>query len=76
MLAIRTCEVKLNRILKWLPAMVGVVLFVVGLVIKIAEHPINYDQFISNNSYILMVIGAEAVILNLAFTSVLNDEMK
>jgi ABC-type uncharacterized transport system permease subunit len=64
---------KLENILKWFPAIAGVILFLTGLILKIVEKPAGYDQFISGNSYILLVIGIEAVILNFAFNSILSD---
>lgn len=63
----------MKNILKWLPAIVGAALFLVGLVLKILENPASYDQFISGNSYILIIIGIVAVILNYAFNHIMNE---
>lgn len=64
---------KTENILKWLPAIAGAVLFLIGLVLKISEKPASYEQFISGTSYILLVIGIEAIILNYAFNLILSE---
>jgi hypothetical protein len=63
----------LNKILKWFPTIAGVTLFTIGLFLKLAEKPKTYDQFISGNNYILIVIGIEAIIINLAFNHILKN---
>jgi hypothetical protein len=62
-----------GKVLKWFPATVGVILFITGLALKIAEKPSSYDDFIAGNSYILLALGIEAIILNLAFNIILKN---
>ncbi len=65
---------KINNLLKWFSAITGVVLLLIGLVLKIGEAPANYDQFISGNSFVMLVIGIEAIIINFAFNHILDED--
>lgn len=63
----------MDKFLKWLPTVAGAALFLTGLVLKIIQGPKSYDEFISGNSYILLIIGIEAILLNFAFSSIINE---
>ena len=64
----------MNKILKWLMTIIGVILFAAGLIMKISEKPSGYEEFIAGNSYILLIIGLEAILLNFAFNHILCDD--
>lgn len=63
----------MDKFLKWVPTIVGLILFITGIVLKIIEGAKSYDAFISGNSYIILVVGVEAILLNFAFNHILSD---
>ena len=63
----------MDNLLKWAPAIAGLILFVTGLTLKIIQGAMSYEEFIMGNSYIILVIGIQAMLLNFAFNHILSD---
>lgn len=64
---------KFENILKFIPAIIGIFLFLIGAILKIKYAPTGFDEFITGNGYLLIIIGILACILNIAFNYIIND---